>query len=77
MREIEKNELKLNKDLKEIEYLVSRHEILKKIIQNKIDKTKKLSRDIEEAKKILKEKSFQEAEEFLFMKEIEELEKEF
>ena len=77
MREIEKKEIQLEKELKEIEYLTSRHEVLKKIIQQKIDKTRKLSQDIKEAKEIQEKGSFQQAEEFLVMQEIEELEAEF
>ena len=77
MSDIKRKEIQLEQDLKEIEYLTSRHEVLKKIIQHKIDKARELSKIIDEAKEIQEKSNFQEAEEYLMFKEIEELEKSF
>lgn len=77
MKIIENQEKELSEKLKEIEYLTKRLEVFKSIIQNKINQSHRLIKDINENKKILKEKGFQSLEEHLVMQEIEEMEKEW
>lgn len=77
MKIIEDQEKELSEKLKEIDYLTKRLEVFKSIIQNKINQSHKLIKDINENKKILKEKGFQSLEEYLVMQEIEEMEKEW
>ena len=77
MRQIKEKEEKLKNQLDEIDYLTQRFNLLRKIIQTKIDNSKKLTEELNEEKKILEEKGFSAYEEHMMMKEIEDLENSF